>query len=110
MSALVRPERPGMNIDIPQSSVDALTAGREAFAAGQYAEALHHFGQVLEMDPSHPWGWHGRGDALQLMGQHADAKDAYLRAAALQPDEPLHVAGAERAMTALMEKGVEGKR
>ena len=97
-----------MDITLPPSTVDELDAGRRAFVAGRYADALHHFGQVLDANPEHPWGWHGRGDALQLMGSHAAAREAYLRAAALQPGESLHAEGAERASRALREKGGDG--
>ena len=97
-----------MAVALPPTTIDALAAGRAAFTAGLYADALHHFGQVLQADPDHPWGWHGRGDALQLMGSHTDALAAYERAAALQPGEPLHTAGAARAREALREKGEAG--
>lgn len=90
-----------MTITLPEGSVDALSAGRAAFEAGHYADALHHFGTILEHDPDHPWAWHGRGDALQLLGSHAQALAAYRRAAALQPDEPLHRAGIENAQRAM---------
>ena len=97
-----------MAITLPPTTTNALTAGRAAFTAGLYADALHHFGQVLQSDPDHAWGWHGRGDALQLMGSHADALASYQRASALQPEEPLHTAGAERARRAILEKGDAG--
>jgi len=97
-----------MDITLPPSTVDALEAGRRAFQDGHYADALHHFGQVTAADPDSAWGWHGRGDALQLMGSHAAARDAYDRAAALQPTEPLHAAGAARARRALRENANDG--
>lgn len=108
LSALARRDRPGMQVALPPSTVDALEAGRAAFAEGRYSDALYHFGAVIEADPGSAWGWHGRGDALQLMGAHPDARDAYLRAAALQPAEPLHQEGAARAQRAMREKGGEG--
>ena len=108
LSTLARSDRPGLQITLPPSTVDALEAGRAAFAEGRFSDALYHFGVVIEADSRSAWGWHGRGDALQLMGAHEDARDAYLRAAALQPGEPLHQEGAERARRALREKGSEG--
>ncbi|MDP6945643.1 MAG: tetratricopeptide repeat protein, partial [Myxococcota bacterium] len=47
------------------------------------------------------WAWHGRGDALQLLGQHVDALDAYTRAARLAPDTGLHHAGRANALKSL---------
>ena len=90
-----------MIISLPEGSVDALSEGRRAFSEGRYAEALHHFSTILDHDPEHAWAWHGRGDALQLMGAHADALAAYTRAAALQPDEPLHRSGIDNAQQAM---------
>ena len=109
LSALARQDRPGLDIVLPPSTVDRLESGRRAFAEGRHADALHLFGQILREDPDHAWAWHGRGDALQLLGAHADARAAYLRAAALQPDEALHragVANAERGLAADGEDGV----
>ncbi|MFT4977507.1 MAG: Flp pilus assembly protein TadD [Myxococcota bacterium] len=97
-----------MKVELPPSTVDALAAGRAAFAEGHYAEALYHFGQVIAADAGSAWGWHGRGDALQLLGAHEDARDAYDTAASLQPGEPLHAAGAARARRSLREKAQEG--
>ena len=90
-----------MSITLPAGSVDSLSAGRTAFEAGHYADALHHFGTILEHDNEHPWAWHGRGDALQLLGSYPEALAAYERAAALQPDEPLHQAGIHNALSAM---------
>lgn len=94
------PTRPRLGLDA------ALNAGREAFQAGQYGEALHHFDQVLLGDPDAPWAWHGRGDALQLLGDPAGALDAYDHALASHPDRPhtelaLHQAGRSNALRAL---------
>ena len=101
LSRLARRDRPGMTITLPEGTVDALSAGRAAFEAGRYADALHHFGVILEHDPDHPWAWHGRGDALQLMGAHKEAQIAYETASGLQPEEALHRAGIENARRAL---------
>ena len=100
LSRLSLRDRPGMTFAMPAGSVDALSEGRAAFEAGHYADALHHFGTILTHDPDHPWALHGRGDALQLMGSHREALAAYQRAAALQPDEPLHRAGIDNATRA----------
>ena len=101
LSRLASRDRPGMLISLPAGTVDSLSAGRAAFEAGHYADALHHFGVILEHDPDHPWAWHGRGDALQLMGSYQEALEAYETAASLQPDEPLHRAGIANALRAL---------
>jgi len=50
---------------------------RRALQDGHFGEALALFAQAAERDPADPWPWHGRGDALQLSGQHADALEAY---------------------------------
>lgn len=78
-----------------------IAAGRAAWAQGQWAEALHHFGEALALEPEAVWAWHGRGDALQRLGAHADALDAYRRAAALAPEVGLHRGGEANALDAL---------
>jgi tetratricopeptide (TPR) repeat protein len=80
---------------------DPLGDGRRAFAEGRHAEALFCFGQLLEVEPRHPWAWHGRGDALQLLGQHEEARSAYARAAELAPLVGIHCAGLSNALQAL---------
>jgi tetratricopeptide (TPR) repeat protein len=80
---------------------DPLADGRRALELGRPAEALHHFGQLLAEHPDHPWGWHGRGDALQAMAEPEGALEAYRRAAELQPRQGLHRGGECNALSAL---------
>jgi Tfp pilus assembly protein PilF len=75
--------------------------GQSAFSAAAYGEALHHFGVALSHAPDAPWAWHGRGDALQLSGQHEAALEAYRKAIAHDDATGLHHAGAANALTAL---------
>jgi len=81
--------------------IDHLGDGRRAFAEGRHADALFSFSQRISEAPDDAWGWHGRGDALQLLGAHADALEAYERAAALRPDTALHHAGRANALRSL---------
>jgi tetratricopeptide (TPR) repeat protein len=67
--------------------------GQSAFKSGAYGEALHHFGVAIEHSPDAPWAWHGRGDALQLSGQHEAALNAYQQACNLDNKCGLHLAG-----------------
>lgn len=106
LSAMARADRPGLRGIDERSSVAeraevAITTGRAAFAAGQHAEALHHFSLAVSLAPESAWAWHGRGDALQLMGQPEAALAAYQKARALAPETGLHHAGAANALAAL---------
>lgn len=78
-----------------------LETGRRALETGQLGEALFHFSQATELAPEQSWGWHGRGDALQLSGQHQGAREAYERAVELSPDQALHHGALGNALHAL---------
>jgi Flp pilus assembly protein TadD len=54
-----------------------LEAGRRALETGQSGEALFRFSQAAIARDSDPWPWHGRGDVLQLAGDHVGAEQAY---------------------------------
>lgn len=75
--------------------------GQASFKADSFGEALHHFGEALNHAPESPWAWHGRGDALQLSGQHSAALAAYLQAIKFDDSCGLHHAGKANALTAL---------
>ena len=80
---------------------DHLRRGREALEDGALGEALHHFGQRIQQAPQDNWAWHGRGDALQLMGEHQGAQEAYAQAIQLAPKEGLHHGGLANALSSL---------
>lgn len=105
LGRLARRDRPSPPIAVPRPEdlgvTDPLADGRRALELGRPAEALHHFGQLLAEHPDHPWGWHGRGDALQAMAEPEGALEAYRRAAELQPRQGLHRGGECNALSAL---------
>ncbi len=103
LTELARHDRPAPPIEIPAFGPDHLAEGRQALADGRHGEALHAFGTLLADDPDHAWAWHGRGDALQLLGDPAAALEAYSRAAHLQPRTGLHHGGRANALRALGE-------
>ena len=75
--------------------------GQSAFKSEAYGEALHHFGIAIESSPDAPWAWHGRGDALQLSGQHEAALTAYEQACDLDNRCGLHLAGKANALRSM---------
>lgn len=85
----------------PTMAIASIDQARRAFAEGRHGEALHLFGEILAADPDSAWAWHGRGDALHLLGQHDDALDAYTRAAELAPKQGLHQGGRANALRTL---------
>lgn len=101
LASLAQQDRPAPPIDIPDFGPDHLADGRQAFADGRFAEALHHFGQLVDADPKNPWAWHGRGDALLLLGDAAGALEAYERSALLAPRVGLHRGGVANALASL---------
>jgi len=90
---LSRKDRPGLDINLPPIEPSTLEKGRHAFQQGEYAEALHLFSLTTKSDPNNAWGWHGRGDALQLLGDYKGALSAYEKAISLQPHTALHYGG-----------------
>lgn len=102
---LAQADRPAPPVRVPTPTelgiFDHLGDGRAALAAGRPGEALHHFGLLIEQQDDHPWAWHGRGDALQLLGEHGPALEAYTRAAALQPQTGIHELGRANALEGL---------
>ena len=100
LEALARLDRGPRPATTP-STAPGLAHARRALAEGHLAEALHQFGVLLELDANNAWAWHGRGDALQLLGQPAEALAAYERACSLDPAEGLHHGGRANALGAL---------
>ena len=83
------------------SDQSPLAAGRKAFAANKYAEALTFFSEALRLDKQNPYAHHGQGDALQLLGAYIEALHAYEQAIALNPKEGIHYGGRANALKAL---------
>lgn len=104
LAELAAKDRPGPTAT-PDSPLLAASGhiqlGRTAFDAGDYGEALHCFSEAIRLAPEAPWGWHGRGDALQLSGQPAAALNAYERACELAPDVGIHHAGRANSLDAI---------
>ena len=98
---LSRKDRPGLTITLPEVETSSLEKGRQAFYNGDYAEALFFFGQTTKEDPNNAWGWHGRGDALQLLRDYKGALQAYEHALSLQPNNALHLGGKANALLGL---------
>lgn len=70
-----------------------------------FAEALHSFAcRLEETADTDAWAWHGRGDALQLLGDPPNALAAYREAAARQPDQGIHRMGCANALDAMGRK------
>lgn len=104
LSQLAAKDRRGSDVLSDSPLVQAshhIQQGQAAFASGAYGEALHHFGEALQGAPEAPWAWHGRGDALQLSGQHDAALDAYDQAIRFNATCGLHHAGRANSLRAL---------
>ncbi len=101
LTALARDARPAPPIEVPRPGPDHLAEGRRAFDEGRYGEALHHFNELRELAPDSAWAWHGRGDALQLLGEHAGALEAYDQAVQLAPRTGIHHGGRANALRSL---------
>ena len=89
-----------MAFPLPQVASSPLEQGRKYFQQGQYSEALACFQQMIEASPSNSWGWHGRGDALQLLGEYNGALEAYEKAISLAGQQGIHHAGRANALRA----------
>ena len=75
--------------------------GQAAFASGAYGEALHCFSEAIKLAPNASWAWHGRGDALQLSGDHEAALKAYEKAVNCDGNCGIHHAGKANSLAAL---------
>ena len=101
LRSLSQKERPGLQVDLPEVRRSYLEQGRGSFSQKEYAEALHFFSLAIEEDPNNAWGWHGRGDALQLLGDYKGSLEAYDKAIILQPTTALHYGGKSNALRGL---------
>ncbi|KAB7763625.1 tetratricopeptide repeat protein [Xanthomonas maliensis] len=66
----------------------ALTAATTRAPPRSLDEAIAQLQEALARDPNQPEGWMLLGRSLSSRQQFAAARDAFARAAALQPDEP----------------------
>lgn len=98
---LARADRPGLKISLPSIPKCALELGREAFQKKQYSEALFHFSKAISENPQSAWAWHGKGDALQLLGDYKKALECYEQAIQFHPERPIHQAGKANAIKGL---------
>ena len=98
---LTKRDRPGLQIVLPKVPLSPLEKGRQLFTQKEYAEALHFFSVAIDEDPNNAWGWHGRGDALQLLGDYKGSLEAYEKAIHLQPHTALHFGGKSNALRGL---------
>lgn len=87
---------PGVQED--DGFVGHLEAGRRALETGQSGEALFRFSQAAQARDQDPWPWHGRGDVLQLSGDHSGAEQAYRAAIARAPELALSFNGLGNAL------------
>ena len=77
LQKLSQRDRAGLKITLPSIPISTLERGRTAFQEAQYSEALFHFSQALQENPHSAWAWHGKGDALQLLGDYKEALKSY---------------------------------
>jgi Flp pilus assembly protein TadD len=104
LTELARKDRPGPAIETDSPILKAsghIQRGQAAFDSEHYAEALHCFSEAIRLAPEAPWAWHGRGDALQLVGQYDGALKAYERACELAPNTGLHHAGRANSLNSI---------
>ena len=72
-------------------------------SAGASAEA--HFREAVRLDPELAAAWAGLGEALDLGGRHDEAREAYRRAAELDPTDPRTPYLHGRSLLARIEEG-----
>ncbi|MDQ3805284.1 MAG: tetratricopeptide repeat protein, partial [Acidobacteriota bacterium] len=78
-------------VEIDPDETDAhYQLGRLARAAGQFAEAIKHFGEVVSRDDAHAQHevWREVGATYLAAGQFGDARDALERFLARRPSDP----------------------
>jgi Flp pilus assembly protein TadD len=70
------------------SIVEAL--GRAYYNSGQHQRAADAFRELLEIDPSAPYGHFGLGQSLKQMGKREEARTHLRLAVALAPESSLY--------------------
>lgn len=101
LQKLSQKDRAGLKITLPVIPISNLERGRTAFQEAQYSEALFHFSQALQENPHSAWAWHGKGDALQLLGDYKEALKSYEQAIQMSPQRLIHQAGKANALRGL---------
>jgi tetratricopeptide (TPR) repeat protein len=76
------------------SIVEAL--GRAYYNSGQHDRAAQTFRELLDIDPSAPYGHFGLGQALKQLGQRDEARTHLRLAVALAPDSALYRSALKR--------------
>lgn len=80
------------------TNVSLLDEGRNFLTQGQYTQALACFSILIQKSPHNEWAWHGKGDALQMLGAYSEAEKAYRESITLAPDVALHWGGLANAL------------
>ena len=75
------------------NSGSLLEEGRRFLTQKQYTQALACFSILIQQDPNHEWAWHGKGDALQLLGKYEQAEKSYRNSITIAPNVALHWGG-----------------
>jgi Flp pilus assembly protein TadD len=70
------------------SIVEAL--GRAYYNSGQHAHAVRTFRQLLDIDPSSPYGHYALGQSLKQLGQRDEARTHLRLAVAMAPESALY--------------------
>ena len=94
-------QRTPMAISLPNVQPGPVELGRTLFGEKKYAQALAQFSKAVTINPHNPWAWHGRGDSLQLLGEHQGSLEAYEKAISLASHEGIHHAGKANALHGL---------
>ncbi len=76
------------------SIVEAL--GRAYYNSGQHQRAVESFAELLEIDPSAPYGHYALGQSLKQVGRRDEARTHLRLSIALAPDSALYRAALAR--------------
>jgi tetratricopeptide (TPR) repeat protein len=96
-----------------QMSADKIEAGNVLLERGKPAEALDAFDEALQADPASGQAHYSKGCALDKLGRHREAIDAYAQSARLSPDHaalPLYNKGASHEELKEFDKAIEAYR
>ena len=71
---------------MPESPKTCAQLGAIALQAARPSDAQRAYARAIELAPASAIAWHGYGNALRALDQHAAAIDAYRRSTELAPD------------------------